>query len=631
MKLASLLLFTLFNIQVLAQNLINNGNFEDLDNVNCSHCYDPITFSTILKGWTYTDMSSPYICNKKYPIHENKVCNFNKYKSYDGNTHIEMELVHGNDFNKGQGKRGCEDEGFADYLETKIKKSLDSGKIYKIESAFFVISSMSVPFPATYSKRIGIDLTKQPLQKRIGNPCTRRSPTPFTLDTIITDKWQKKTWYVRPSTTLNYLQIGIFLELNERWDFTHERTNGRYGVDDVSISEVTDSIELSTANIIYYPQIGSKKESIAAQIKEQEIRKEVTLYYDSNASALTESHIQNLKLIDTTLFNSKKELVVDIIGHTDSVGDNSANQMLALKRANSVMDYFLKKGVPYYLMNLISKGAEEPQSDNNSEAGRKSNRRVEVKPSEYGSSEQYYFHATRCALSKQLDSAYFFINKWLNTSIFNNYTLIFFDADLQNLQKDRRWDSIGQEIKLKYNRFEKPKLAFWLDSLSNADQIFRTPIFVYEKKVNTRRLDTLSNSASDKLRDIFDKSNLVTLKKLLNKYGWPKISEVGNRAAGAAFYIIDHADAKTMKTYLPILEAHCKINEASWEWYATVFDRIRIDEKRPQRYGTQYIQDGADPKAFILAPIEEPNKVDEYRKQVGLGSIENIPKQFKFN
>jgi outer membrane protein OmpA-like peptidoglycan-associated protein len=631
MKSITLLSFILFYFQVSAQNLISNGNFEDHDNVNCLTCYDPITYSAILKGWTYTDWLSPFICNKKYNIYEHGLCNFKQYTSYKGNTHIEL-LLHDGDYFRNGNINNCQEEGYANYLETKIKHSLDSGKVYRIESAFFVIGAMSAPHPASYSRRIGIDLTNQPFQKRGAYPCTRRSSTPFILDTVIADVWQKKIWYIMPSTALNYLQVGVFFELNEHWDFVRKRTSGRFGVDDVSISEVTDSVELSKADIIYYPKIASKKESAIAQVKEQKPKKEITLYYESNASVLTENHIQNLDLLDTTVFNSKKEFVVDIIGHTDSVGDNSANQALALKRAIPVMDYFIKKGIPYYLINLKSRGAERPKSDNNTEEGRKLNRRVEVKQSEYEPSEQYYFHASRCALSQQNDSAFFFINKWLNAGIFNNFTLIFFDTDLQSLQQDRRWDSIGQEIRLKYNRFEKPKLAFWLDSLSNADQIFRSSVFEKEKKITMRRLDTISksNSESDRLREIFDKNNLAVLKKLLNKYGWPKISEVGTRAADGAFLIIDHSDIKTMKTYMPILEAHCKINEASLKWYATMFDRIRVFEKQPQRYGTQYIPDATTPKSFVLAPIEEPDKVDEYRQQVGLGSINNVLKRFKF-
>jgi outer membrane protein OmpA-like peptidoglycan-associated protein len=633
MRLVHVLSFLILNFHALAQNLVSNGNFEGHDNLYCSYCYDPTTYSTVLKGWTFTDWLSPFICDKKYPVHEHGLCNFKKYVSYEGNTHIEMTLDD-DYFFRNTSQLNCQDEGYANYLETKITRSLDSGKVYRIESAFFIISSVSAPYPASYSKRIGIDLAKLPFQKRrkdgSGYPCTRRSNTPFVLDTVLTDVWQKKIWYIMPSTTLKYLQIGVFLELNDRWEFGSPRTNGRYGVDDVSISEVTDSIELSRAKIIFYPPISSQKETSLAQVEKQKLKKELTLYYDSNAFTLTDNHIQNLDLLDSSLFNSKKEFVIDVVGHTDSVGNNSANEVLALKRAIPVMDYLQKKGVPHYLINLKSKGAEDPQSDNNSEEGRKTNRRVEVKPSRYSPAEQYYFHATRCALSNQRDSAYFFMNKWLNTGTFSNYTLIFFDTDLQNLQKDKRWDSIGQEIKLKYNRFAKPKLAFWLDSLSNADQIFRTYIFPREKKINTRRLDTLSDKVGDKLRDSFDKSNLVALKKLLDRYGWPKVSEVGQKAAYAAFLIIDHSDLKTMKTYLPTLESHCKINEAKWEWYAMMFDRIRIDEKLPQKYGTQYIQEGANPKAFVLAPIEEPDKVDEYRKQVGLGSIENIPKRLKF-
>ena len=49
MKIVSVLSFILFNFQVSAQNLINNGNFEDHDNVNCLTCYDPITYSAVLK------------------------------------------------------------------------------------------------------------------------------------------------------------------------------------------------------------------------------------------------------------------------------------------------------------------------------------------------------------------------------------------------------------------------------------------------------------------------------------------------------------------------------------------------------------------------------------------------------
>jgi hypothetical protein len=77
-----------------------------------------------------------------------------------------------------------------------------------------------------------------------------------------------------------------------------------------------------------------------------------------------------------------------------------------------------------------------------------------------------------------------------------------------------------------------------------------------------------------------------------------------------------------MKKYLNLLENVCKMNEAEWEWYATLFDRIQINEGRPQKYGTQYEIDKNDPSLYKLSPLENANKVDEYRKELGLPPIE---------
>src|SRR5690606_15614426 len=69
---------------------------------------------------------------------------------------------------------------------------------------------------------------------------------------------------------------------------------------------------------------------------------------------------------------------ITIIGHTDSVGSESYNQMLSERRAAAVRDELSALGVPAYRMRAIGRGEFEPRADNGTEAGRQLNRRVEI-------------------------------------------------------------------------------------------------------------------------------------------------------------------------------------------------------------------------------------------------------------
>ena len=69
--------------------------------------------------------------------------------------------------------------------------------------------------------------------------------------------------------------------------------------------------------------------------------------------------------------------VVRIEGHTDNVGNDATNKKLSKSRAESVKTYLTKKGIPAKRMNTEGFGAERPLDDNDTEAGRSVNRRVE--------------------------------------------------------------------------------------------------------------------------------------------------------------------------------------------------------------------------------------------------------------
>jgi len=74
------------------------------------------------------------------------------------------------------------------------------------------------------------------------------------------------------------------------------------------------------------------------------------------------------------------DLRVEIAGHTDNVGDEDANKSLSMKRARSVLNYLVSKGIPKARMTARGYGMERPVASNNTEDGRAENRRIEVIP-----------------------------------------------------------------------------------------------------------------------------------------------------------------------------------------------------------------------------------------------------------
>jgi len=69
--------------------------------------------------------------------------------------------------------------------------------------------------------------------------------------------------------------------------------------------------------------------------------------------------------------------VVQVEGHTDSTGTPGINRKLSQERAESVLKYLAARGVDKKRMVAKGFGPDRPIADNNDEAGREQNRRVE--------------------------------------------------------------------------------------------------------------------------------------------------------------------------------------------------------------------------------------------------------------
>jgi OmpA-OmpF porin, OOP family len=70
--------------------------------------------------------------------------------------------------------------------------------------------------------------------------------------------------------------------------------------------------------------------------------------------------------------------VVIAVGHTDSVGGDSYNQKLSVRRAEAVKAYLVSKGIEKNRVYTEGKGEKQPVADNKTSEGKAKNRRVEI-------------------------------------------------------------------------------------------------------------------------------------------------------------------------------------------------------------------------------------------------------------
>jgi hypothetical protein len=115
--------------------------------------------------------------------------------------------------------------------------------------------------------------------------------------------------------------------------------------------------------------------------------------------------------------------------------------------------------------------------------------------------------------------------------------------------------------------------------------------------------------------------NAARLREIIAEHGWPGRSLVGEDGVAAAWLILQHSisEPEFMRGSVPLLEKSVAAGEAQAMHLAYLTDRIAFFEGRPQRYGTQWDvdQDGT----HVLGDLESAERVDEWRKSVGLWSL----------
>lgn len=108
------------------------------------------------------------------------------------------------------------------------------------------------------------------------------------------------------------------------------------------------------------------------------LRMPAGITFDFDSYAINPQFQATLNEVARTL-EAYPSTIIDVLGHTDSVGSDAYNQRLSEQRAQAVANYLTARGVQPARIAARGYGETMPIADNATEAGRASNRRVEIK------------------------------------------------------------------------------------------------------------------------------------------------------------------------------------------------------------------------------------------------------------
>lgn len=232
---------------------------------------------------------------------------------------------------------------------------------------------------------------------------------------------------------------------------------------------------------------------------------------------------------------------------------------------------------------------------------------------------KYYNLAVCYSARNNIDSTYYFLCRALSKSArYNN--LIFNDTDFRSLRNETRWDLIVQKI----------DSAFLSDypELGNMELAIK----LYHIYLKDQHVRGLGLKTKDENINTIDQANLEHVEEIILKYGWPTYKMVGEMAAKGAFLTILHSNTQVQQKYFMLIFEAAQNSEASKEWIALLMDRISVQRKGVQVFGTQVyqIKDSHNKLGGIYRyfPIQDEAIVDSLRKAFDMIPLKDYLKSF---
>ncbi len=275
-----------------------------------------------------------------------------------------------------------------EYIEAPLNAALEKDSLYKVEISLCLDAESNVSV-----KNFGILLTSQLLQyNQDFKLFSARPQIEFTFSIPdCRNNWISFSTFYKATGNEKCVLIGNFrndknsgfkrLPLlkndgrEKKWDLVKNETSAYYYIDDI----VIEKARLGKSDSISQPapfQLADTLNLTTLAIDSAIVLKNI--YFDFNKSdLLPESYGELNKLCRMMANNPAAKIRIE--GHTDHVGSYDFNLQLSLHRAESVVRYLIEKGIDPSRMEYAGFSFTLPLVSNDTEDGRKINRRVTFK------------------------------------------------------------------------------------------------------------------------------------------------------------------------------------------------------------------------------------------------------------
>jgi len=358
----SLLIFSTAFSQTNApfgKNLVVNSSFEDFSATPIGWFKKGEHYTRVMKYWESPTSASPDIFGPKV-----RVPTYWKEKGFgEQPPHTGWAMT-------GLTVYGCGEEEKSthcrEYVSVQLNEPLVIGQVYYVEmyvshlSGSYMTNNLGMYFSEEKVNLKTDELIEADAQFNVGE-----------ILQIKENKWQKTNGQFTAKAEAEYLIVGNF-QSDENTEVKKPAEAylpyAYYYIDDVEVKKIPPYLPVP----IKEDDLTFEKLEAGKTIKLKDI------YFDFDSWELhPRSFVELSKLLKILRANQK--MSIEIIGHTDNIGEDRYNAYLSRKRAKAVVLYLIENAVNARRLNYKGEGEVMPVASNETESGRSLNRRVEFK------------------------------------------------------------------------------------------------------------------------------------------------------------------------------------------------------------------------------------------------------------
>ena len=336
--LLALSTFLLGPFQLVSQNLIPNAGFEHNNGCPTKDSH----FATLAKGWLNPTSGTPdyyHSCgSENYKTPKNQ---YGIIKPYNGDAYVGLNIR----------------PGFREYIRIRLTKTLKRGVKYSVKihvraskEFAYTSSDISFYFSGKYESQVTTGRLKD-CEPQISNPINQF---------ILTDRWTEIKGDFIAKGGEKYVTIGSFRRTVNFEAITEypKGQNSYIFIDNLS----TVALKRPKAKL---PPKGKLK-----TLK--------SIYFEHDKYLLSKESFKELNEL-ANLLKDRKNVKIEILGHTDISGDEEHNVTLSKQRAKAVVNYLVKKGIARTRLAHKGYGSSVPVNPKETKEKQAINRRVEFR------------------------------------------------------------------------------------------------------------------------------------------------------------------------------------------------------------------------------------------------------------